>query len=80
MGVKMDNIKESREERFKRIAAFRTQKILDYIRLLGNCSNKSSYSYNDIDVNKIFFTIERELKNTKDIFKSNNIKKKAFTL
>ena len=36
---------ETRNERFKRIAAKRTNGILEKIRILGNCSNKSSYEY-----------------------------------
>ena len=63
---------ETKEERFKRIATLRTQRILDDIRLLGNCSNKSSYSYTHNDVLKIFNTLERELKITKEKFKNKN--------
>lgn len=60
--------KESRNERFKRIAAKRTNEILDRIRILGNCSNKSSYEYTQEDINKIFGEIEKQLKQTKAKF------------
>ena len=53
---------ESKEERFVRIAEARTNKIIDMIRLLGNCSNKTNYDYTTADVKKIFTTIESELK------------------
>ena len=58
--------KESKRERFVRIAESRTNKILDMMRLLGNCSSKSNYDYSDDDVKKIFGVLERELKNTKN--------------
>ena len=48
---------ESKEERFVRIAEARTNKIIDMIRLLGNCSNKTNYDYTTADVKKIFTTI-----------------------
>lgn len=59
---------ESRESRFKRIAAKRTNDIIHKLRLLGNCSNRSSYDYDEQQVGKIFSTIERELKEAKARF------------
>ncbi|MGN9106784.1 hypothetical protein ACTM90_10555 [Oliverpabstia intestinalis] len=52
-------------DRFKRVAENRTNKIIDQIRLLGNCANKSNYEYSDEDVKKIFSAIDSELKITK---------------
>ncbi|HOI42767.1 MAG TPA: hypothetical protein PK523_07460 [Elusimicrobiales bacterium] len=62
--------KESREQRFKRIAAARTQKTLDQLRLLGNCSNKSAYAYTEDDITKIFSAIEKKTKEVKARFSS----------
>jgi hypothetical protein len=59
---------ESRNERFKRIAAKRTNDILEKIRILGNCSNKSSYEYTEDEINKIFSEIDKQLKLTKAKF------------
>jgi len=59
---------ESRHERFKRLAAKRTNDILEKIRILGNCSNKSSYEYTEEEVNKIFNEIDKQLKLTKAKF------------
>jgi hypothetical protein len=55
-------MKETKNEKFIRIAEARTNKIIDMIRLLGNCSNKSTYEYSKDDVKKIFNAIENELK------------------
>lgn len=56
---------KEKSERFKRVAENRTNKIIDQIRLLGNCANKSNYEYTDEDVKKIFAAIDSELKITK---------------
>ena len=65
--------------RFKRVAEKRTNKIIDQIRLLGNCANKSNYDYTDEDVKKIFSAIETQLKVTKNEYQSKN-KKGQFEL
>jgi hypothetical protein len=59
---------ESRHERFKRLASKRTNDILEKIRILGNCANKSSYEYTEEEVNKIFSEIDKQLKLTKAKF------------
>jgi len=59
---------ETRHDRFRRIASKRTNEILEKIRILGNCSNKSSYEYTEEEINKIFFEIEKQLKLTKGKF------------
>lgn len=63
-------MQESRNERFKRIAAKRTNEVLDKIRILGNCSNKSSYDYSKEEINKIFSEIDKQLKIAKAKFLS----------
>ncbi|MDH4203732.1 MAG: hypothetical protein OEV87_12695 [Phycisphaerae bacterium] len=71
MGKKTENqpeASETRESRFKRIAAKRTNDIIHKLRLLGNCSNRSSYDYDEQQISKIFSTIERELKEAKARF------------
>lgn len=63
---------ESKKDKFVRIAEARTNKIIDMIRLLGNCSNKASYEYSKEDVRKIFIAIENELKAAKAKFDSSS--------
>ncbi len=72
------NSQETRSERFRRVATRRTNNILRQIQVLGNCSNKSSYSYTEEDIRKIFSVIEGELRATKSKF--TNRKKNAFKL
>ena len=71
---------ETKRERFVRIAEARTNKILEMMRLLGNCSSKSNYEYSDEDVKKIFNALEKELKNTKNKFLGVDAKDEKFTL
>ena len=76
------SVKETKRERFMRIAEARTNKIIDMIELLGNCSNRATYEYSKDDVKKIFAAIENELKTAKakfDIADSDG-KEKKFTL
>lgn len=67
---------ESKNEKFKRLASSRTNKIIDMIDLLGNLSNKSNYEYSDNDVEKIFKAIESSLRNAKSKFSTTNYPKK----
>ena len=62
-----DNMKkdETNRERFVRIAESRTQKIIDMLELLGNCSNPYSYEYSQKDVDKMYGAIEAALKESK---------------
>ena len=57
-----------REERFKKIAVKRVNKILEDLRLLGNCSNKGNYEYSEDEVRKIFTAIDKEYQNCKNKF------------
>jgi hypothetical protein len=68
---------ESRSEKFKRVATKRTNELLDKIRILGNCSNKSTYEYTDEEVTKIFKSLEKQLELAKAGFSN---KKNKFTL
>ncbi len=77
----MGNDTETKRERFVRLAEARTNKIIDMIQLLGNCSNSSAYDYTQQDVDKIFAAIESEVKEAKKKFnKIENKKGTKFTL
>lgn len=71
---------ETPNEKFKRIASNRTQKIIDMIRLLGNCGNSYVYEYSKEEVDKIFSAIEAELKDARKKFDSTPKKNDKFTL
>lgn len=63
---------ETKREKFIRIAGARTNKLLEMIKLLGNCSNTGNYEYSEEEVKKIFGALEKELKIAKNKFEQNS--------
>lgn len=59
---------QEKKERFKRLAATRTNDILNKLRILGNCANRSAYEYSEEDINKIFSAIEKAAKESRSKF------------
>ncbi len=71
---------DKKRERFVRIAEARTNKILDMLRLLANCSNKSNYNYDEDDIKQIFAAIDKEVKATKNAFLGLDTQEERFSL
>ena len=71
----MAKIQETKRDKFVRLAEARTNKIIDMIQLLGNCSNSGAYDYTQQDVDKIFTAIENELREAKKKFSKIDSKK-----
>ena len=59
---------EASRERFRRLATQRTNSVLQRLKVLGNCSNRSAYEYDEEDITKIFSEIDRHVKETKAKF------------
>ena len=77
----MGSERETKRERFVRLAEARTNKIIDMLQLLGNCSNSNAYDYTQQDVDKIFNAIETEFREAKKKFNKIESKKSSrFTL
>ena len=77
----MGKIQETKRDKFVRLAEARTNKIIDMLQLLGNCSNTSAYDYTQQDIDKIFGAIENELREAKKKFNKVERKKSSrFTL
>jgi hypothetical protein len=68
----------NKRDRFVKVASYRTNQALKYIRLISNCSNRNNYDYSDAEVNKIFSALDEEIRITKLKFKSK--KKRDFEL
>jgi hypothetical protein len=62
------NEKETKREKFVRLAEKRTNRIIETLVLLGNCSNTGAYEYTQKDVDKIFAAIQEQVNNTKKRF------------
>jgi len=59
---------ETRQERFKRLAALRTNEVLRRLKVLGNCANRGMYEYTEEEIKKIFSTIDNKLREVKAKF------------
>lgn len=66
---------ETNGERFIRIATKRTNRILDDLRLLKNCSNRKLYTYTPEQIKKIFSMIEQETKHVRSMFENSRRKR-----
>ena len=62
------NKKWTRRERFENVAARRTQKILEFLDSLANCSNRNNYEYNENDIKKMFNAIKDRVKTAEAAF------------
>lgn len=72
---------ETKRDKFVRLAEARTNRIIDTLQLLGNCSNTSAYEYTQQDVDQIFTAIEAEVREAKKKFsKIEATKSTKFTL
>ena len=71
-------INETPEERFKRLATSRTNAVLDKLRILGNLSNRQLYRYSEEDIEKIFGTVSKQVKDVRAKF--NAAKERKFIL
>ena len=73
--------KETKRDKFVRIAEARNNKIIDMLQLLGNCSNANAYDYTQKAVDKIYNAIESEVREAKKKFSKMESKKSTrFTL
>jgi len=61
--------KETKKERFKRIAEKRVQNIIHAIRNLSGLSNKKVYEWETEQLKKIWKAIDKEIEDCKDSFK-----------
>jgi len=62
--------REKDRDKFVELAEKRVSRAIKDIRLIGNLSNKSNYSYTDEDVRKIIRALEGEVKKLKQRFDS----------
>jgi hypothetical protein len=51
-----------KHENFRRLAEGRVNKVLNYLRLIGNLANRRNYSYTNDEAEKILLILENEIK------------------
>tara|TARA_Y100000591_G_C21343417_1_gene455924 strand:+ start:249 stop:470 length:222 start_codon:yes stop_codon:yes gene_type:complete len=70
-----------RESKFKKLAEKRVNSAIKQLKLVGNLSNKSNYTYTDEQAKKIINALSLELNELKMRFKINQKKQsKGFTV
>ena len=67
----------TKENKFIELAEKRVTKTLTDIRLVGNLANRNNYVYTQEQANKICTTLENEIKNLKNKFKTELAKKSS---
>jgi hypothetical protein len=60
---------EEKKTRFKRLAAARTDAVLDKLRILSNCANPQLYEYSERELKMIFDAVEDQLNIVKTRFR-----------
>jgi hypothetical protein len=60
--------KETKQQRFKRVAEKRVQNILNGIRSLSQCANPRTYAWDNKQLQKIWDVIDHELIQCKENF------------
>ncbi|GAI75525.1 unnamed protein product [marine sediment metagenome] len=61
---------ETKEQRFKRVAERRVQRVLDSLRSLSQCSNKRMYNWDEKQLKKIWDAIDYAFKSCQENFKN----------
>ena len=64
--------KESKQQRFRRLATQRTNAVLHRLQILGHCANPQLYDYSEEDMRKIFRAIDSEVKAIKAKFSNSS--------
>jgi hypothetical protein len=59
---------ESRNQRFRRLATTRGDRLIREISLLGNLANRKNYEYSPDEVEQLFRPIETELSEVRALF------------
>jgi len=69
---------ESKDALFIRLATQRVDKVLNSLRILGNCSNKSIYAYTEVQILKIAETLNEAIVKTMSKFQNTKKEREAF--
>ena len=61
-------MRSKKRERFEKVASNRVQKVIDFLCMIGNCSNKNNYEYTEKDVEIMFKEINRAVKEARVMY------------
>lgn len=60
---------DEKREKFERLAEKRTIAVLKKLDILANCANRNRYEYDEEDIEKIFKSIRKKVRETQSEFK-----------
>ena len=69
-------VQSIKRSRFTKVASARVTKIINYLNLLQNCSNRNNYEYDAEDVELMFTEISKALRDAKAAY-SNELNKQS---
>ena len=71
----------TKRARFTKVASARVTKIINYLNLLQNCSNRNNYEYSEADVEQMISEISKTLKDVRAAYTGelNKVNKQGFT-
>ena len=69
-------VQSIKRSRFTKVASARVTKIINYLNLLQNCSNRNNYEYDAEDVELMFTEISKALRDAKASY-SNELNKQS---
>ncbi len=61
---------ETKNDRFRRLAESRGNRLIREISLLGNLSNRKNYTYSEEEVERLFAPIQMELDEVRALFEN----------
>lgn len=72
-------MKETKAERFKRVATVRVNKMIKLMQLIGNCSNTATYEFTEKEANRMFDAMQVELDKARARFEEANSSRLHFS-
>ena len=67
-------MEESKNQKFRRLASSRTEKITDELRKISNLSSKTNYAYSEDDVETLFGFIQKRVDDARKEFDTDRTK------
>ena len=68
-----------KQEKFRKIAAARTNRVINDIRILSNCANKHNYTYTQEEASQILRAIDEAVRDLKIAFSAKEGASKSFS-
>lgn len=76
----MSDVKETKSEKFKRLAVARVNACLHQMKLIKNLANRNNYEWTDEEVKKIVDALQRSVNDINQAFKKGSIGNERFKL